>query len=52
MVVQRLEICIELLKMVIQFVIDFVGAVGSVVNQTNSAVSDYPIQVPYVGILP
>lgn len=52
MVIQRLEIYIGLLKMVFQFMIDFVGAVGFVVNQTNSAASDYPIQVPYVGILP
>lgn len=56
MVMQRLEICFGLVKMMVQFMFDFVDAIGFVVNQTNSALSgngEYPISsVPYVGILP
>lgn len=55
MVIQRLEICFGVLKVVVQLMIDFVDAVGVVVDQTNSALTanrDYPISsVPYVGIL-
>lgn len=54
-VIQRLEICFGVLKIVVQLMIDFVDAVGVVVDQTNSSLSsnaDYPISsVPYVGIL-
>ncbi|KAL8554410.1 hypothetical protein ACS0TY_002560 [Phlomoides rotata] len=51
MLIQRLEICFGWLKMVVEFAIVFVEAVGFVINHTNSANSNY-IPVPYVGILP
>ncbi|GFQ03853.1 hypothetical protein PHJA_002529100 [Phtheirospermum japonicum] len=56
MVIHRLEMCLGLLKMAIAFVMDFVEAVGCVINQTNSALlsanPNYPVSIPYIGILP
>ncbi|KAL7082676.1 hypothetical protein ACP275_14G115900 [Erythranthe tilingii] len=52
---QKLEMCIEVLKFAIEFVIVFVEAVGSVINQTSdsSSLSAVPNHtVPYIGLLP
>ncbi|PIN14198.1 hypothetical protein CDL12_13175 [Handroanthus impetiginosus] len=54
MVIQKLEMGLGLLKLAIQLVVVFVEAVGSVINQSNSAVSEnpnYAVPVPYMGIL-
>ncbi|CDO97131.1 unnamed protein product [Coffea canephora] len=57
MVIQRLELCIELLNLVIEFVVVFINAVGMVVDQTTSlhlfaSNPAYTVPAPYVGLLP
>lgn len=56
MVIQRLELCIELLKFVIEFVVVFIEAVGTVITESTSQVLSarpaYILPTPYVGLLP
>lgn len=51
---QKLEMCIEALKLAIEFLIVFFEAVGSVIHQTRSADHSNTAPVPafYAGILP
>ncbi|KAK4377259.1 hypothetical protein RND71_003555 [Anisodus tanguticus] len=52
MVIQKLEICIEMVKMAIEIVIVFVDAVGTVVSKDNSSSSTTHSNIlptPYVG---
>nr|XP_009786559.1 PREDICTED: uncharacterized protein LOC104234657 [Nicotiana sylvestris] len=60
MVIQKLEMCIEMVKLLIEFAVVFVEAVGTVVCQSRSFLqllsstesSNYVILAPYVGLLP
>ncbi|CAN4112275.1 unnamed protein product [Withania somnifera] len=55
MVIQRLEICIGMVKLVFEFVIGFIEAVGTVLSQNDSFSSDrnvYVVTTPYIGLLP
>nr|XP_009772747.1 PREDICTED: uncharacterized protein LOC104223091 [Nicotiana sylvestris] len=58
MAIQRLEICIEMVKMAIEFVTVFVEAVGTVICKDNSSSSSSStlesniLPIPYVGLLP
>ncbi|GFP94447.1 hypothetical protein PHJA_001589100 [Phtheirospermum japonicum] len=56
MVIHRLEMCLGLMKRATAFGMDFVEAVGCFIKQTNSALSstnpNYPVSIPYIGILP
>lgn len=52
---QKLEMCIEALKLAIEFIIAFFEAVGSVIHQTRSAAdhsTTAPVPAFYAGILP
>ena len=57
MVIQRLEMCISLLKMAVEFVLVFAEAVGLVVNHNatpllaNSASVGNDVSVPFIGFL-
>ncbi|PON78916.1 hypothetical protein PanWU01x14_014170 [Parasponia andersonii] len=62
MVIQRLEMCIEMVKMAIEFVIVVAEAVGVVIQQ-NSSSSPQPLRstnsalqssayLPFIGFLP
>ncbi|KAB1993588.1 hypothetical protein ERO13_D13G035700v2 [Gossypium hirsutum] len=61
MVLQRLEMCVEMVKLVIKFVIVVAEAVGIVIHQNDSnrpVIMSMPIRshaapsVPFVGFLP
>ena len=57
MVIQRLEMCISLLKMAVEFVLVFAEAVGLVINHNatallaNSASVGNDVSVPFIGFL-
>ncbi|XP_048337162.1 uncharacterized protein LOC107411246 [Ziziphus jujuba] len=56
MVIQRIEMCVELLKMAIEFVIVVAEAVGIVIHQNMSPAfirsSAYPTPLPFIGFYP
>uniref|UniRef100_M1CG44 Uncharacterized protein n=1 Tax=Solanum tuberosum TaxID=4113 RepID=M1CG44_SOLTU len=54
MVIQRLEMCIEMVKLVFEFFVVFVEAVGTVISQNDSSLIDrnYDATTPYIGLLP
>lgn len=54
MVIQRLEMCIGMVKFVFEFVFVFIEAVGTVFSQNDSSLVDrnYVPTVPYIGLLP
>ncbi|KAL7118895.1 hypothetical protein ACP275_02G029700 [Erythranthe tilingii] len=55
MIIQRLEMCLGLLKLVMEFVMVFFDAVGCVINQSHSLLSDnpsYAVNLPYIGLFP
>ncbi|KAG5625079.1 hypothetical protein H5410_010297 [Solanum commersonii] len=49
MVIQRLEVCIEMVKLVFEFFVVFVEAVGTVISQNGSSLVDrnYDATTPY-----
>uniref|UniRef100_M1A6U6 Uncharacterized protein n=1 Tax=Solanum tuberosum TaxID=4113 RepID=M1A6U6_SOLTU len=54
MAIQKLEICIEMVKMAIEIVAVFVDAVGTIVSKDNkysssSTQSNIDLPTPYVG---
>ncbi|PIN08290.1 hypothetical protein CDL12_19143 [Handroanthus impetiginosus] len=53
---QKMEMCLLLLKIAVEFVVVFVEAIGSVIIHNDSALSRYPNYavpyVPFVGLLP
>ncbi|KAK4340275.1 hypothetical protein RND71_041737 [Anisodus tanguticus] len=51
MVIQRLEMCIGMVKLFIEFVVVFVEAVGTVISQNDSD-RDHVSTLPYIGLLP
>uniref|UniRef100_A0A3Q7ET07 Uncharacterized protein n=1 Tax=Solanum lycopersicum TaxID=4081 RepID=A0A3Q7ET07_SOLLC len=51
MVIQRLEICIGMVKLAFEFVAVFVKAVGSVISAEEEE-RNYVAQTPYIGLLP
>ncbi|KAK4740073.1 hypothetical protein R3W88_003770 [Solanum pinnatisectum] len=55
MVIQRLEMCIEMVKLVFEFFVVFVEAVGTVISQNDSSLVDrnyIHATTPYIGLLP
>ncbi|CAN4107639.1 unnamed protein product [Withania somnifera] len=54
MVIQRLGICIGMVKLVFEFIVIFIEAVGIVISQndSSSAERNYVSIVPYIGLLP
>lgn len=55
MVISRIEMCIKLLKLVIEFVVVFIEAVGTVIRQSTMEFPTNPryiVPAPYIGLLP
>ncbi|KAG8497941.1 hypothetical protein CXB51_006654 [Gossypium anomalum] len=57
MVLQRLEICVELMKLAVDFVVVVAEAVGIVIHQNHSppvmtASRSFATSVPLIGFLP
>ncbi|PSS02561.1 PHO85 cyclin-7 like [Actinidia chinensis var. chinensis] len=52
MVIQRLEMLIEFLKLALEFVFVFVQAMGTVIQECSTNSESSYIHLPYVGILP
>ncbi|CAN4112274.1 unnamed protein product [Withania somnifera] len=52
MVIQRLEICIGMVKLVFDFIVLFIEAVDTVISQNDStsAERNYRSIVPYIGL--
>lgn len=50
MMIQRLEICVGMVKLAIEFIQVFVKAVGTVISGEDQR--NYVVQTPYIGLLP
>ncbi|XP_057992920.1 uncharacterized protein LOC110634991 [Hevea brasiliensis] len=55
MMIQRLEMCIQFIRLALEFVIIVAEAVGFVIEQNTShqlSSQHFPAPAPFVGILP